>query len=275
MAYKLIRPGKQTSYMLKRRLIPVLYIKNGLIVRSEGFSYHQNIGNVVSEAKRYNEWNVDELIYIDISREKFYDLRRDDVYVKSAKSIGSIISQISEVCFMPLTFGGGIRTLGDAAYRIENGADKITLNTGAFENPPLISEIATKYGSQAVVISIDYKVVKGHPIVFTNFGTKNTGRSVSAWIKDCEKFGAGEIFLNSIDRDGKGEGYDIKTVKNIVTSTKLPVIACGGAGNPEDFVEVAKKTKVSALAAGNIFHFTELSYPRAKILLKKEGLNFR
>ncbi len=261
--------------MLKRRLIPVLYIKNGLIVRSEGFSYHQNIGNVVNEAKRYNEWNVDELIYIDISREKYYDLRRDDQKVKSANSIGDIISQISGVCFMPLTFGGGIRTIDDVSYRIRNGADKITLNTGAFENPKLITQTAEKYGSQAVVISIDYKIIDGQPIVFTNFGQSNTNKSVFSWIKECESLGAGEIFLNSIDRDGKANSYDIETIDKVVASTKLPVIACGGAGNLEDFVDLAKKTGVSAIAAGNIFHFTELSYPRAKLLLKKGGLNFR
>ena len=255
--------------MLKKRLIPVLYIKNGLIVRSEGFSYHQNIGNVVTEAKRYNEWNVDELIYIDISREKYYDLRRDDLFIKSSDSIDGIISQISEVCFMPLTFGGGIRKIDDVDYRIKNGADKITLNTGAFENPKLITQVAEKYGSQAVVISIDYRIIDDQPIVFTNFGQINTGKSVFKWIKESEDLGAGEIFLNSIDRDGRANGYDIETIGKVVASTKLPVIACGGAGSPEDFVDLAKKTGVSAIAAGNIFHFTELTYPRAKILLKQ------
>ena len=261
--------------MIKRRLIPVLYIKNGLIVRSENFSYHHNIGNVVTEAKRYNEWNVDELIYIDISREKYYDLRRDDVYIKSTDSIGGIINQISQVCFMPLTFGGGIRTIDDISYRIINGADKITLNTGALKNPKLITQAAEKYGSQAIVISIDYKIINSKSIVFTDFGQKNTNKLVLSWIKECENLGAGEIFLNSIDRDGKANGYDLETIGKIVASTKLPVIACGGAGQPQDFVEIAEKTKVSAIAAGNIFHFTELSYPRTKILLKKEGLNFR
>lgn len=261
--------------MIKRRLIPVLYIKNGLIVRSEGFSYHHNIGNVVAEAGRYNSWNVDELIYIDISREKNYDLRRDDYNVNAYDSIGTIIKEISKVCFMPLTFGGGIRTLDDVSFRIQNGADKVTLNTGAFENPKLITQVAEKYGSQAVVISIDYKIINGQPTVFTNFGQKNTGKSIYNWVKECENLGTGEVFLNSIDRDGMANGYDIKTINQVIASTKLPVIACGGAGSPEDFAELAKKTNVSAIAAGNIFHFTELSYPRAKILLKKEGLNFR
>lgn len=261
--------------MLKRRLIPVLYIKNGLIVRSEDFSYHHNIGNVVSEAGRYNSWNVDELIYIDISREKNYDLRRNDYNINSYSSIGAIINEISRVCFMPLTFGGGIRTLEDVSFRIRNGADKITLNTGAWENPKLISQIAEKYGSQAVVVSIDYRVINGKPVVFTEFGQKNTGQPIYGWIKECENLGAGEIFINSIERDGKASGYDIETISKSVSSTKLPVIACGGAGTLEDFVELAKQTEVSAIAAGNIFHFTELSYPRTKKLLKQNNLNFR
>jgi cyclase len=176
---------------------------------------------------------------------------------------------------MPLTFGGGIRTIDEISFRIQNGADKITLNTGAFENPKLITQAAEKYGSQAVVISIDYKIIDNQPIVFTNFGQENTDKSVYNWVKECENLGAGEIFLNSIDRDGKAGGYDIKTIKDTVKSTNLPVIACGGAGSPDDFVELAKKTNVSAIAAGNIFHFTELSYPRAKILLKQNKLNFR
>ncbi len=261
--------------MIKTRLIPVLYIKNGFIVRSEDFSYHQNIGNVVDEARRYNQWNVDELIYIDISREKKYDLRRDDLETKSYSSIEEIIQAISTVCFMPLAFGGGIRTLEDVDFRIRNGADKVVLNTGAFLTPELITEVSKKYGAQAVVISIDYKIIDGKAVVHSNFGQKNEGKEVVEWVKICEKLGAGEIFLNSIDRDGHANGYDLETIKQLVESTKLPVVACGGAGSTEDFVNLIKAVPVSGVAAGNFFHFTELSYPRAKKLLKQEGLNFR
>lgn len=261
--------------MLKTRLIPILYIKNGLIVRSEDFSYHQNIGNVINEASRYNEWNVDELVYIDISREKHYDLRRDDHKIKSTSSIEQIVKDISKVCFMPLTFGGGIRAIEDVDARIQNGADKVTLNTGAFDNPNLIRTVAHKYGAQCVVISIDYRLVDGKPIIFTEFGQKNTHTSVFDWIKECERIGAGEIFLNAIDRDGKAMGYDVETIGIAVDVSRLPVIGCGGAGEMYDFLELAKLTKVSAIAAGNMFHFTESSYPRAKKLLKKEGINVR
>jgi cyclase len=216
--------------MLKTRLIPVLYIKNGLIVRSETFSYHQNIGNVINEASRYNEWDVDELVYIDISREKQYDLRRDDHKIKSTNTIDQIIKNISKVCFMPLTFGGGIRTIEEVDIRIKNGADKITLNTGAFDNPDLIRTVAQKYGAQCVVISIDYRVVDCSPLIYTEFGQKNTHTSVLDWIKECERIGVGEIFLNAIDRDGNSIGYDIETIGSAVDASRLPVIGCGGAG---------------------------------------------
>jgi cyclase len=261
--------------MVKRRLIPVLFIKNGLIVRSEGFSYHQNIGNVINEARRYNEWNVDELIYIDISREAHYDLRRDDHRIESHSSIGEIIQAISRVCFMPLTFGGGIRTLEDVKFRIRNGADKITLNTGAFTNPDLIKQASEAFGNQCVVISIDYRMIDKVPTVFTEFGQKNTGVSIFDWAKECERLGAGELFLNAIDRDGKASGYDIETIGAFLESSRLPVIACGGAGTIDDFVDLFRQTTVSGIAAGNMFHFTEHSYERAKDALRREKFDVR
>ncbi|MBK9478938.1 MAG: imidazole glycerol phosphate synthase subunit HisF [Bacteroidetes bacterium] len=261
--------------MVKTRLIPVLYIKNGLIVRSEDFSYHQNIGNIINEASRYNEWNVDELIYIDISRTDEYDLRRDDHKIKSYSNKQEIITEIARVCFMPLSFGGGIRSLVDIDVLIKSGADKITLNTAAFENPQLIKESALKYGSQAIVASVDYRKINSEAIVFTNFGQTNTGVKLLDWVIELEKLGAGEIFMNAIDRDGKASGYDTETIGQVVDASKLPVIACGGAADEYDFVDLAKATKVSGIAAGNMFHFTERSYPRAKQTLKKNGINVR
>ncbi len=261
--------------MVKRRLIPVLYIKNGLIVRSEGFNYHQNIGNIINQAVRYNEWDVDELIYIDISQTKDYDLRRDDHKIKSYSTIEEIIHQIAKVCFMPLSFGGGIRTLAEVDFRIQNGADKIVINTGAFENPGLIKEIAGKYGSQCVIVSIDYRIIENKPIVCTRFGNMVTGIEMFDWVIKAVENGAGEIFLNSIDRDGKGDGYDIETINKVVNLVNIPVIACGGAGDLSDFVELATQTNVSGIAAGNLFHFTERSYPRAKKLMLKNKINIR
>ncbi|MCG2616075.1 imidazole glycerol phosphate synthase cyclase subunit [Terrimonas sp. NA20] len=261
--------------MLKTRLIPVLYIKNGLIVRSEGFEYHQNIGNIINQASRYNEWDVDELIYIDISHQKEYDLRRDDHKIKSYSSIEEIIKQISKICFMPLTFGGGIRTIEDIDLRIQNGADKISINTEALLNIDIVKKASLKYGNQCVVISVDYRIIDNEPVVFSHYGQKNTGINLLTWIRRCEEAGAGEIFINAIDRDGMANGYDTETIKKVAKETSLPIIACGGAGDPYDFVDLASEVKISGIAAGNIFHFTERSYPRAKQLLKKSNINVR
>ncbi len=260
--------------MLKRRLIPVLFLKNGLIVRSENFSYHQNLGNPVTEVKRYSDWNVDELIYIDISREKYYDLRRDDLRVSSEPDLMEIIRGISKVCFMPLTFGGGIRTIEDIRERIQNGADKVTINTAAIQDPEFIEKCSEVFGVQCIVVSIDYKIMSGKPKVFTR-GLIETDMDPVEWAKEVEKRGAGEIFLNSIDCDGSAEGYDIDLIKKVVDAVNIPVIACGGAGEFHDFVDLAEKTNVSAMAAGNIFHFTELSYSRAKEVLLKNKINVR
>ena len=261
--------------MLKRRLIPVLYIKNGLIVRSEGFNYHQNIGNVVNEAQRYDQWNIDELVYIDISREPFYDLRRDDMKVKSLSTLSSILGAIAKVCFMPLTFGGGIRSVDHVDVLVRSGADKVTLNTGAMEDPGLVRRVAEKYGSQCVVVSVDYRLRDGRAMVFTQFGAVDTGVELTDWMQECEHLGAGEFFVNAIDRDGKASGYDIATLAGAAECTRLPVIGCGGAGDDFDFVDLARQSRVSGLAAGNFFHFTELSYPRVKKLLVQEGVNVR
>ena len=260
--------------MLKKRLIPVLFLKNGLIVRSEQFSYHQNLGNPLAEVARYSEWSVDELIYIDISREKYYDLRRNDLIVNGKDNLLDIIRDISKVCFMPLTFGGGIRSIDDIRKRIQAGADKITINTIAIDDPSFITSSSKTFGSQCIVVSIDYKYLNHQPKVIKG-GLVPTDLDPLTWAKEVEHRGAGELFLNAVDRDGMAEGYDIELIKEVVDSVGIPVIACGGAGSFNDFVDLAKKTDVSAIAAGNIFHFTELAYPRAKELLLTSGINVR
>ena len=154
------------------RVIPVLFIKNGLIVRSQNFSRHQVIGNVINQAKRLNDWMADELICIDISEEKFYDSRRDDHQVKSINNIIDIIREMSKVVFMPFSFGGGIRTVDDANIRIRSGADKIVINSLIFDSVNTVSKIIKILGSQAVVASIDYKIENGSPMVYSNSGKK-------------------------------------------------------------------------------------------------------
>lgn len=261
--------------MLRKRLIPVLNIMNGHIVRSESFSIHQNIGNIINQASRYNEWEVDELIYLDISREQVYDLGRDDHKVSSYKSMDEIIRKISKVCFMPLSFGGGIRTIEDVDIRIQNGADKVVINTLSYSCPELIEKIAIKYGRQSIIISIDYKIINGEPIVYFDKGLRNSGINLKEWSIKCKDLGAGEIFMNCIDRDGKANGFDVRNIDMVVGSVDIPVIACGGAGDYMDFIDLAKNTDVSGIAAGNLFHFVERAYPRAKKIMKKEGINVR
>src|SRR3989338_5051682 len=216
--------------MLKKRLIPCLFLKNGHLVRSEKFSYHQLLGNPVSQVERINSWSADELIYIDISDEEYYDLRRDDQKVKSLGSIYEIIETVSKTCFIPLTFGGNIKTIEDVRRRLKSGADKVIINKQTHEQPQFITEAADKFGSQCVVVGIDVKKESdGAYNVYSHHGRKNTLKDPVSWAKEVEKRGAGEIFLNSIDRDGIQEGYDISIIKVIVNAVKIPVIACGGA----------------------------------------------
>ena len=262
--------------MLKKRLIPCLFLMNGLVVRSEKFEFHQILGNPIHQVERYNDWAIDELIYIDISREDSYNLGRYDTKIKIKDNILDIISEVSKKCFIPLTFGGGIRTIQDIRERLKRGADKVTINTIAIENPSFITEAAKIFGSQCIVVSIDVKMnEKGEYEVYKEFGQVSAGINPVDWAKKVELLGAGEIFLNSIDRDGTGEGYDLRLIKMVSESVTIPVIACGGVGKFEDFVQGIKIGKASAVAAGNIFNFTEISAINAKKLMKENGIEVR
>jgi len=262
--------------MLKKRLIPVLFIKNGLIVRSEAFESHKIIGNVINEVRRYNQWDIDELIYIDISRDTFYDSRRDDHKVKRVESIDEIIDLVSKECFMPLSFGGGIRDYKTIKNYLAKGADKVILNTMLYENPSLAEKAVQQFGSQAIIASIDYRVIEGKEVFFKNYGrTKLDFNSFKDIVEYVEALGCGEIFVNSIDRDGTGDGFDIDSIQEVISLSNLPVIACGGAIDIFDFVELGQLESLSGIAAGNMFHFTENIYPRSKKKLLEKGLNFR
>jgi cyclase len=257
------------------RLLPVLFIKNGLIVRSERVSKHQIIGNVLNQAKRLNDYEADELIYIDISRDENYDLGRDDLSVKSQGDILEIINDISEVCFMPLTFGGKIRSSNKAVEMIRAGADKIIINSILFDNENEVKNIIKELGSQAVVASVDYKIINKKAICFKEFGSKNTNIPLEDFLKKVENLGVGEIFLQNVERDGTKKGFDIEIIEKINKVTSLPVIACSGAGDEMDFIEVSKVKNLSAIAAGNYFNFKERSYPHIKKVLKEEKVNVR
>jgi cyclase len=262
--------------MLKTRLIPCLLLKNGLLVRSEEFSLHQIVGNPINQVERFDAWSVDELIYLDITREGGHDLRRDDHKVSIEDDVLKIVELVSRTCFMPLTFGGGIRTVEDIRARLACGADKVTINTQALAEPDFITEAAGVFGSQAIVVSIDARVrAAGEWEAVGGCGGTPSGRDVVDWAREAERRGAGEIFLNSIDRDGIGGGYDIELVRAVVDATTIPVIACGGVGRFGNLVHGVVDAGASAVAAANIFHFTEHSTTRAKQALLSAGVDVR
>lgn len=190
-------------------------------------------------------------------------------------NIETIISEIGKVCFMPLTFGGGIRTENDAVVRIRSGADKIIVNHLLHEDKRTLKHIISKLGSQAVVASIDYKMIDNIPVVFKENGTVRTKSSLFEFASKMEQIGVGEIFTQNIDLDGRASGYDIEVLERIVENVSVPIIACSGAGKNKHFVEASKIEKLSAIAAGNYFNFKELSYPLVKIELKKHNIDVR
>ena len=242
--------------MMRPRLIVCLLLKNGLIVRSELFKIHQIIGNPIDTVHRLSGWNVDELVILDISETNYHDMRRDDLHVSySGSGTLDLLEKISEVCFMPLSFGGRIASLEDIQERLSSGADKCIINTKAIENPQLISDASKAFGSQCIVVSIDVKVnASGMYEVYSCGGEKPTGLDPVLHAKEMERLGAGEIFLNSIDRDGIGNGYDIELINRVTSAVAIPVIACGGVGSYEHFVEGVVEGKANAVAAANIFH---------------------
>lgn len=262
---------------LKTRIIPCLLLKNGLIVRSEAFKYHQIIGDPISQLTRYNQWSVDELIYLDISVDDTYDVRRSDARIETTgkQNFVEIVSEISRHCFVPLTVGGRIRSLDDMRERFANGADKIVINTLALEQPDMITRAAEAFGSQAVVISIDVRRETDGSCDVMSGGRKPTGIDPVAWAREVERRGAGEILVNSVDRDGTGKGYDIPLVRAVVEATTIPVIAMGGCGRWRHMQDVLEQARPAAVAAANIFHFTELSYKEAKKVLSKSGVPIR
>jgi cyclase len=261
--------------MLTTRLIPVLLLQGGLLVRSEVFRIHQVIGNPIYEVQRFNAWNVDELIYLDITRDDNYDLRRDDHKEKGLADPLSILDAVSKTCFMPLTWGGRIKTVSQMREIFSRGADKITLNTAAFRTPELITEGAAAFGSQAIVISMDVlRHGDGRLEVYIEGGRTATGWDPVRWALEVEARGAGEILLQSIDRDGTGKGYDLDLIRAVASTTSIPVIACSGVGRYEQYAE-GVRAGASAVAAANIWHFKELSDRGGKRALATAGVNVR
>ena len=271
--------------MLTPRLIPVLLFKNGVLVRSQKFHFYQSTGDPITQVERFADWRADELIYLDITQDDAYNstetmqvigstTSKKGNKITSAKNFIEVVQEVSKRCFIPLTVGGKIRTLEDVRLRIKSGADKVSINTAALERPDFISEVAEKFGSQAVVVSIDFVYKDGKREVYSHGGTKATGWELVAWAKKVQEHGAGEILLNSIDRDGAGSGYDLTSIRAVVNAVQIPVIAHGGVGEYKHFVE-GLDAGASAVAAANIFHFREQSIIEAKKYLRNSGVLVR
>jgi cyclase len=261
--------------MKKKRLIPVLLLKNGWLVQSKKFSQYLNLGNPVTAVKRLSEWSSDELIYLDITSDEIYDLRRDDLGHPNYHSIFEILDEVSKNTFMPITVGGKIRTLQDIEKRLLHGADKISINTQALLNKKFIRKAAKEFGSQCIVVSIDVKINGKKYLVMSRGGKQKTNYEAVEWAKIVEDQGAGEILLNSIDQDGMKEGYDINLLKQVSSAVKIPVIALGGAGDWKHFAEAFSKTLVDAVAAANLFQHIDQSVYLAKKFLYEHNYNVR
>lgn len=251
--------------MVKNRLIAVLVIRDGKIIQSICFK-HTNVihWDPVEAINSFNGWAVDEIIALNVSKD-----------VSSKIQFLDIVNNLANKCFVPLSIGGWIQTVDDATDTIRSGADKVIINTAAFENPYLIEEIATRHGSQACVVSIDTISNNGKRKVVVNRAKTETKMDFLEWALEVSRRGAGEIFYNSVSHDGNRGGYDIEGIKILTENLSIPVIAFGGVQIWEHFEQGVVEAGADAVAAANILHYTEHSVLKAKKYLLSKGLNFR
>ena len=252
--------------MLKKRLIPVLILRDGLVVQSIQFK-HTNVihWKPVTAVDFFNRWAVDEIAVLDVSRnqkqrDKFYD----------------VVLGLSKKCFVPLTVGGRVDSVDEVRKLLRLGADKVTINTEAVRRPQLIKECAEVFGSQCIVISIDVKDHgEGKYEAYIDRGSEPTGLSPFDWARQAQEMGAGEIFLNCIDRDGFRQGYDLVLLRGVVDAVDIPVIAMGGVFTWQHLVDGVIEGGADAVAAANIFHYTEHSTKKAKRYMREAGIDVR
>ena len=251
--------------MITKRIIPCLDVKNGRVVKGVNFQGLSDVSSPVELGRYYSECGADELVFYDITAS-----------AEGRALFTDILREVAKTIFIPLTVGGGINTLDDFDRVLKCGADKVSVNSGAIRNPELITEAAKKYGDQCVVISADVKRVDGVFRVFAKGGRENTGMEAISWIKSCVDRGAGEVVLNSIDTDGVKGGFDLEMLKAVSDVVNVPVIASGGAGKIDDFVELFNTLpKVDAGLAASIFHFGEVKIPDLKKVLRDNNINVR
>ena len=251
--------------MITKRIIPCLDVRDGRVVKGVNFEGLSDVSSPVELAKFYSDNGADELVFYDITAS-----------VEGRALFPDILKKVAETIFIPLTIGGGINTVDDFDRVLKCGADKVSVNSGALKNPNLIYEAAKKYGNQCVVISADVKREDGKFTVYAKGGREKTDLEAVSWIKKCVDMGAGEVVLNSIDTDGVKGGFDLEMLDAVCNAVNVPVIASGGAGKKEDFVELFTKIpKADAGLAASIFHFKEVEIPDLKRTLKENGILVR
>jgi cyclase len=251
--------------VLKVRVMPTLLYRDIELVKGEGFDSWRRIGSVMQAIKVYNFREVDELVFLDIAATR---AGREPDYV--------LIDEIADECFMPLTVGGGVRTIDHVRRLLQVGADKVAINTAAVDTPSLIAEIASRFGSQCVVVSIDVRRrPEGGAEVYTRSGTRATGLDPVELALRAEAQGAGEILLCSIERDGTLRGYDVEVIRRVSSAVRIPVIASGGCGSYEHMELALREGKATAIAAAAMFHFTEQTPLEAKRYLRQKGYAVR
>ncbi len=250
--------------MLAKRIIPCLDVDKGRVVKGVKFVSLRDAGDPVEVAKAYNTAEADELVFLDITASHEQRAIMLDVVERTASAV-----------FMPLTVGGGIRTIDDIRALLNAGADKVSLNTSAVEDPKFISEASERFGCQCIVVAIDAKRAQKGWEVFTHGGRKPTGKEVITWAKEVARRGAGEILLTSMDCDGTKTGYDIALTKAVAEAVPIPVIASGGAGTLEHFLKAVTDGRADAALAASLFHFGELSISDVKRYLAKNGVAVR
>ncbi len=254
--------------MLTRRIIPCLDVDRGRVVKGVKFFDHVDAGDPIAQARRYQDDGADELVFYDITASH-----------EGREIMADLVSRVVEEIFMPLTVGGGIRTLDDATRLIQAGAEKVSLNSAAVRNPKLIGEVARKFGRCATVLGLDANRI---PIdgaeqwhVFVNGGRVDTGVKVMDWVKQAESLGAGEIVLNVMNADGTTAGYDLEMTAAVSDAVRIPVVASGGAGSPQHILDVLTIGHADAALAASIFHFNQYPVPVVKRFLAEHGVAVR
>jgi len=255
--------------MLAKRIIPCLDVDNGRVVKGVKFVDIRDAGNPVEVARRYNEEGADEITFLDITASS-----------DNRETIVHVVEQVASEVFIPLTVGGGIRKVEDIRRMLNAGADKVGINTAAVFNPEFVKEAADRFGSQCIVVAIDAKRVsaEGEPLkweIFTHGGRKPTGLDAVEWARRMSDYGAGEILLTSMDRDGTKSGFDLKLTRAICEAVPVPVIASGGVGTLQHLVDGVKEGGADAVLAASIFHFAEYSIGEAKRFMAEQGVEVR